>query len=43
MSGYKDYKYSATDKKVISPLGEPIATFLRYLRDGVWFDTHSRA
>ena len=40
MSGYKGYTYRHTDKKVVSPLGEPIATFLRYLSDGVWFDTH---
>ena len=40
MSGYKGYTYRDTDKKVVSPLGEPIATFLRYLSDGVWFDTH---
>ena len=40
MSGYKGYKYSDNDKKVISPLGEPIATLLRYFSDGVWFNTH---
>ena len=40
MNGYKGYTYRDRDKKVISPLGEPIATFLRYLSDGVWFDTH---
>ena len=40
MSGYKGYTYNPTDKKVISPLGEPIATLLRYLSDGVWFHTH---
>ena len=38
MSGYKGYIYR--DKKVVTPLGEPIATFIRYLSDGVWFDTH---
>ena len=42
MSGYKGYTYRDHDKKVISPLGEPIATLLRYLPDGVWFDTHIR-
>ena len=40
MSGYKGYTYRDGDKKVISPLGEPIATFLRYLPDGVWFNSH---
>lgn len=40
MSGYKGYTYRAQDKKVISPLGEPIATFARYVSDGVWFDVH---
>ena len=40
MSGYKGYIYRDKDKKVVSPLGEPIATFIRYLSDGVWFDTH---
>ena len=40
MSNYKGYTYRDHDKKVISPLGEPIATLLRYLSDGVWFDTH---
>ena len=38
MNGYKGYTYR--DKKVISPLGEPIATLIRYVSDGVWFDTH---
>lgn len=38
MSGYRGYIYR--DKQVVSPLGEPIATFIRYLSDGVWFDTH---
>lgn len=40
MTGYRGYTYRDHDKKVISPFGEPIATFLRYLSDGVWFDTH---
>ena len=40
MSGYKGYTYSNQDKKVVSPLGVPIATFIRYVSDGVWFDTH---
>ena len=40
MSGYKGYIYRDKDKKVVSPLGDPIATFIRYLSDGVWFDTH---